>query len=260
MFIKCGFTLVVLFVFLCECNSQLNVDIINGELYDILKYDAINNEFNIKKNQFNYSINDGFIIDFGKMKVPTQFSFSYLIDNYNESQYFEGCDIRLTSITKDELKNNNYKTGIENDVIFFRIRHPDKINFNDLPIYIDHNNSNFNMNGIYNDIDIYLNWEKKKAHMFLNNRGRWNVASSNHTDAVPNKITADFYHENIRNASKVSKVLIYNFSPKSQCKIKNVKLCNDFCSTVYRKTYFSYMSSKYIKNKIYKILLIFIIL
>ena len=148
MFIKCGFTLVVLFVFLCECNSQLNVDIINGELYDILKYDAINNEFNIKKNQFNYSINDGFIIDFGKMKVPTQFSFSYLIDNYNESQYFEGCDIRLTSITKDELKNNNYKTGIENDVIFFRIRHPDKINFNDLPIYIDHNNSNFNNSNV----------------------------------------------------------------------------------------------------------------
>ena len=132
MFIKCGFTLVVLFVFLCECNSQLNVDIINGELYDILKYDAINNEFNIKKNQFNYSINDGFIIDFGKMKVPTQFSFSYLIDNYNESEFFEGCDIRLTSITKDELKDNNYKTGIENDVIFFRIRHPDKINFNDV--------------------------------------------------------------------------------------------------------------------------------
>lgn len=260
MFIKCKFILALSFIFFFKFYSQLNVDIINQELYDILNYDDINNEFNIKKNQFNYSINDGFIIDFGKMKEPSQLSFSYLIDNHNNTEYFEGCDIRLTAITKDELKENNYKTGIENDVIFFRIRHPDKINFNDLPIYIDHNHSNFNMNGIYNNIDIYINWEKKKAHLFLNNRGRWNIASSDHTDDVPNKITADFYHENIPDPTKVTKVLIYNFSPNSQCKIKNIKLCHDFCSVVYRKTYISYMSSKHIVNKIYKILLIFIIL
>ena len=123
---------------------------IDGSKYKNIQFDNIKEEFTLSKNSIDYSINDGYILEFNNVSRPMHFSFSYLISNIiSNSTTFEGCDIRLTATNKDTLLENEYKTMISTDIIFFRIRHHDKINLNDLPLYIDYNTSNYNHEDMY---------------------------------------------------------------------------------------------------------------
>ena len=247
-----------LFFYIC-CYT---VDLIDGSKYKNIQFDSIKEEFTLSKNSIDYSINDGYILEFNNVSRPMHFSFSYLISNViSNSTTFEGCDIRLTSTNKDTLLENEYKTMISTDIIFFRIRHHDKINLNDLPLYIDYNTSNYNMSGKYNTVDLFLDWKKKKVTLFLNQRGEWNIASLEKSNDKKHEITASFYHEDLPKDIIPNKVILYNFSPNSTCSIKNIRLCDNFCTISDMKIYKQYMNSKFlsINNIIYNILVILLL-
>lgn len=237
------------------------VDLIDGSKYKNIHFDNIKEEFTLSKNDINYSINDGYMLEFNNISRPMHFSFSYLIPNdISNTTTFEGCDIRLTATDKDILLENEYRTMLSRDIIFFRIRHYNKINLNDLPLYLDYNTSNFNMSGMYNTVDLFLNWKKKKVTLFLNQRGVWNVASLEKKNAKKHKITASFYHEDLPKDIIPNKVILYNFSPNSTCSIKNIRLCDNFCTISDMKIYKQYMNSSFISINYIIIILVMLII
>lgn len=252
------YTIVFSLLFYICCYT---VDLIDGTKYKNIQFDSITNEFTLSKNNIDYSINDGYIVEFNNVSRPMHFSFSYLISNViSNSTTFEGCDIRLTATDKDTLLENEYRTMTSTDIVFFRIKHHNKINLNDLPLYIDYNTSNYNMSGKYKTVDLFLDWKKKKVTLFLNQRGEWNIASLEKRNDKKHKITTSFYHEDLPKDIIPNKVILYNFSPNSTCSINNIRLCDNFCSISDMKIYNQYMNSRLLSiNYLIYILVILLI-
>ena len=275
--------------FFCYIYCHYNYNFINKTNYETLEYNSNNLEFILYKNDKNeISINDGFYIKFNNISRPKHLSFSFklpyqyvspylianlrfLIGNTNyesSASDFEGCDLRLTSINYDNLISNNFKTK-NSDLIFFRIIHFNKINLNDLPIYIPQTINIFNEtsyikdnknNETYIQIDIILNWKKKKAILFLNKQYIWNIASLDKTkkDKYPVKTETDFYHENF--SGDMNKIILYNFKKNTYCQIKNLNLCEDFCNEEISNLYKFHISSNTVIFNYILLIIILIIL
>ena len=279
----------IIFFFFCIIYCHYNYNYINKSNYETLEYNSNNYEFILYKNEKNeISINDGFYIEFSNITHPKHLSFSFklpykyvspyllanldfLIGNTNyesSASDFEGCDLRLTSINYDNLISNNYKTK-NSDLIFFRIIHFNKINLNDLPIYIPQTINIFNEtsyikdnknNEAYIQIDIILNWKNKKVILFLNKQYVWNIASLDRTkkDKYPVKTETDFYHEDF--SGDMNKIILYNFKKNTYCQIKNLKLCEEFCDEEISNLYKSYISSNTVIFNYILLIIILIIL
>ena len=103
-----------------------------SEHYATLKYNLTSHTFNITKGNYS-TINDGYFLTFNSTK-PKQLSFSFLIQTEVNIPSFEACDIRLTSISLDKLKRQNYSTKSKTDIVFFRVKHANKVYLNDMVI------------------------------------------------------------------------------------------------------------------------------
>ena len=245
-------------------------EIINETNYEKLEYNEINAVFIIKKNKSNLNIpNDGFIFSFNKIfkNKPKHLSFLYSIPNFQNYygeylvfSYYEGCDIRLTTSSKKDIINNNFKTKDNSDVVFFRIRLPNKMNFNVLPVYLPFIKNNYFMNGEYFKVDIILNWKKGKGVLLFNDSYVWNVANDQGKKDKHNvKTKTNFYHNSIKNDD--FHIILYNFKANSTCYIKNLQLCEDFCDSKVEEVYKKYLNIYYLKYNILGMLIsIFVIM
>ena len=244
-----------IYIILTLISICLNFEIttVISEHYTNINYNSTSNIFNITKGNYS-TINDGYFLIFNNTK-PKQLSFSFLIQNEVNIPLFEACDIRLTSISLNKLKKQNYSTKSKSDIAFFRIKHKNKVYLNDKPIYIGYNKSNFNQSN-FTDVDIYFDWDLSKAYLFLNHKGIWNVTSDNKNDSKIIDTTVDFYHEDIDKNVSVNKVIMYNFIANTTCVIKDLKLCDDFCDNNYKMEYDLYKSGMFLTvNKFYYFIL-----
>ena len=259
-----------LFIFYCLINFIycFTYSKINESNYQKLEYDFGNDEFILIKNKSNNNIpNDGFFIDFNQtFNQPKHLSFLYSIpnfENYDDSfiylSFYEGCDVRLTTTSESEILKNNYKTNDNSDVIFFRIRLPHKINFNELPVYIPQVKNNYKMNEEYYKIDILMDWKKSKGVLLFNEQYIWDVANSQGKKDKFNVKTKTYFYHNSINSSDFH-VILYNFKPNTTCYIKNLKLCENFCDSKIESIYQKYLNEFYVKYNILFILFYLIVI
>ena len=266
MSIKFNFFINYCLLSLIHCFSY---EIINETNYEKLEYNEIDDVFFLIKNKSHLNIpNDGFIISFNKTfyNKPKHLSFLYTIPNFEnysggnvDFSYYEGCDIRLTTSSKSDIIENNFKTKDNSDVVFFRIRLPNKMNFNVLPVYLPLLKNNYLMNKEYFKVDIILDWKNEKGILLFNNSYVWNVANvEGKKDKFNVKTKTNFYH-NIINIDDFH-VILYNFKSNSTCYIKKLQLCEDFCDSKVEEVYKKYLNIYYLKYNILGILISIILI
>ncbi len=82
-----------------------------------------------------YTINDGLYLDFSETVAnPKHLQFKYFINNVVNADQYEGCNIRLTNYTIDQLQLENSRTN-GSDPLFFRIQENSTITLNYILYY-----------------------------------------------------------------------------------------------------------------------------
>ena len=195
----------------------------NPNLYNNISVNIYNSTsyINISKNELNYTINDGLYIDYENItfNTPKHVQFFFLINNTYTNNY-EGCNLRLTNMSIEELIKNDFKTNYS-DPVFLRIRDNNSLSINDKTFYLDNNRYNFNNNFI--KIDLILNWDDQSVCVLYNNT--LIDSYSSYTE-----LATGFFHIDLsNNFTNPNKFIIYNFYPSTECMFRDLLLCEDFC-------------------------------
>lgn len=231
----------LILIYLIKFAISIDFTIINTSAYNHSTLNITGNkrfDVDLVKRNSNYSINDGVYIDYNnKITNPKHLQFSYFIPNTNKIESFEGCNVRLTNWTKEELASNNYRTN-KSDPILFRIQSNNSITLNKQFYYFGNGFNNFNSTLDHNLVDLLINWDQSKV-VILFNKHLLNV-----TKLSLKETAFDFFHDNLEfNGTRPNKLLLYNFHPNVNCSLRGVELCENFCDQESERIYLGLYSS-----------------